>query len=107
MVDILVKAIPLPVPRPEIDDIPVDPRIFWDKPISQLEDIFSYKDKVGLERMKEQLSYILEPLGQFYGWLDESIPSNKEDLFIFLTGIIILGLVISLTVNLVAWIFKK
>ena len=52
MTDIFPVKIPLPVPRPSIDDIPVDPRIFIDKPIEKLYDIWSTPSLSILERIK-------------------------------------------------------
>ena len=88
MTDILVRQIPLPQPRPNIDDIPVDPRIFFDRPITQLEDIYSHTEKVGTELIKQQWKEMTE---MFNRMLD----LNIYELFEGLDKYLHLGLLIT------------
>lgn len=86
----ITDYIPLPVPRPSI---PVDADhtgALIRKEITDLPDIYSWKEKVGLELMKEEFNnYILEPIAQFYGYLE---PKLRYVDFIDINPIVILGL---------------
>jgi hypothetical protein len=86
MADFLVKVVPIPKPRPS--DLYEAEQPFFEEGLI----------KVGIERMKEQVSYyILEPLSQFYGWLEESTKQiDLNDLgisilvFLFFSGLVTL-----------------
>ena len=105
----ITEYVPLPMERPKIIDVPVQDHIGWvRKEITELPDIFSDSGKVGIERMKEQFSYILEPLSYLSTGIEETVTKiRNEDLLLSVLGLSLLGLVISLAVFLGEKLYKR
>jgi len=95
MADLLSRVIPIPRPKPsELNYIPEEP--FFEEGLT----------KLGIERMKEQLNYILEPLTQFYGWLEESNKININDFGISVLMILGLSGLVTLLILGITKLFK-
>lgn len=101
MVDFLVRQIPLPIARPQIEDIVVDTRIYnRDIPVP---DIFSYSQS-WIDWITERVEEMKEMINQLNtGYLDNNYTYSGHDIWPFL-GIIGFLVVIG---YLTAWVFKK
>src|SRR5688572_12470131 len=102
MADFLVKVIPLPQPRPS--SLQYQPENPFQVEIQMVEATETVK--LGIERMKEQLNYILEPLTQFYGWLEESNKININDFGISVLMILGLSGLVTLLILGITKLFK-
>lgn len=66
----ITEYIPLPVPRPEVAELPKNLVKMLDYtpyvPVQGLD----IQEKLGLDKMKEQINLVLEPISNFYNTLD-------------------------------------
>lgn len=109
MADIFEKIIPLPLPRPEMEEL-VPGRV--ERQITDLHDIWSEKTKAGLELMKEQLAGLADKWNELMNFnpLTINIYDFTEKLISFGTWLFILstvGALVILTYEGTSYLYRK